>query len=83
MKSAAHQQISRGLSPLCGSCAWSAPKGNRGKVRFMGLMNKLVKFGIAKKALDQAQKPENQQKAKDLLTQVSAKLKNRKGPASN
>ena len=32
----------------------------------MGLLSKLVKSGAAKKAMDEARKPQNQQKLKDL-----------------
>ncbi len=36
----------------------------------MGLINGLVKAGIAKKLLDEARKPQNQAKAKQLLAQL-------------
>ncbi|MCW2606666.1 MAG: hypothetical protein JWO60_1359 [Frankiales bacterium] len=39
----------------------------------MGLMSGLVKAGLAKKLLEQAQKPENQARAKDLLRKVKSK----------
>jgi hypothetical protein len=39
----------------------------------MGIMSKLAKLGIAKKAVDEARKPENQRKAKEML----AKARNR------
>ena len=38
----------------------------------MGLMSKVVKIGIAKKVYDEARKPENQQKARDLYAQFQA-----------
>ena len=38
----------------------------------MGLFSGLVKAGLAKKVIDEARKPQNQQKAKDLLAQVDA-----------
>lgn len=41
----------------------------------MGLFSNLAKAGIAKKALDEARKPENQQKLKGLV----AKARNRGG----
>lgn len=39
----------------------------------MGLLNKLVKAGVAKKLFDEARKPENQRKAKELYRQFKAK----------
>ena len=39
----------------------------------MGLLSGLAKAGLAKKLVDEARKPQNQQKAKDLLAQVRAK----------
>ena len=39
----------------------------------MGLLSGLAKAGLAKKLIDEARKPQNQQKAKDLLAQVKAK----------
>ena len=39
----------------------------------MGLLSGLAKAGVAKKLIDEARKPQNQQKAKDLLAQVRAK----------
>jgi len=39
----------------------------------MGIMSKLTKAGVAKKALDEARKPQNQQKLKGL----AAKVRNR------
>lgn len=41
----------------------------------MGILSKLAKTGVAKKALDEARKPQNQQKLKDL----AAKARNRGG----
>lgn len=41
----------------------------------MGLLSGLVKAGLAKKVLEQAQKPENQARAKQLLRQVTSKGK--------
>ncbi len=43
----------------------------------MGLLSGLLKAGVAKKVLEQAQKPENQAKAKQLLRQVTSKNKGR------
>lgn len=37
----------------------------------MGLLSKLTKSGVAKKAMDEARKPENQQKLKDLAAKRS------------
>ena len=39
----------------------------------MGLINGLVKAGIAKKVIDEARKPHNQRKIKDALSGMSAK----------
>ena len=39
----------------------------------MGLINGLVKAGIAKKVFDEARKPQNQAKAKQLLAQLQSK----------
>ena len=39
----------------------------------MGLLNGLVKAGIAKKVFDEARKPHNQAKAKRLIAQLQAK----------
>ncbi|MCW2778159.1 MAG: hypothetical protein JWN17_1884 [Frankiales bacterium] len=39
----------------------------------MGLLNGLVKAGLAKKVLEQAQKPENQARAKELFRKMTAK----------
>ncbi len=39
----------------------------------MGLINGLVKAGIAKKVFDEARKPHNQAKAKQLFAQLTKK----------
>lgn len=39
----------------------------------MSIVSKLAKSGAAKKLIDQAKKPENQAKAKDLLNKVRDK----------
>ncbi len=39
----------------------------------MGLLSGLVKAGIAKKVVDEARKPHNQAKAKQLLAQLQNK----------
>lgn len=39
----------------------------------MGLISGMLKAGIAKKAYEAAQKPENQRKVKDLLGRVRSK----------
>ncbi len=44
----------------------------------MGLLNGLVKAGIAKKVFDEARKPQNQAKAKLLFAQLQAKGKPRR-----
>ena len=41
----------------------------------MGLLSGLLKAGIAKKVYDEARKPQNQAKAKELLAQLRAKRK--------
>ena len=43
----------------------------------MGLLNGLVKAGIAKKLFDEARKPQNQAKAKQLLAQLQNSKKRR------
>ena len=37
----------------------------------MGFLSKLTKAGVAKKAIDEARKPQNQQKLKDLAAKRS------------
>ena len=39
----------------------------------MGLINGLIKAGIAKKVIDEARKPQNQAKAKQLIAQLQSK----------
>ena len=39
----------------------------------MGLINGLVKAGIAKKVFDEARKPQNQAKAKELFAKLQSK----------
>lgn len=39
----------------------------------MGILNGLVKAGVAKKIFDEARKPENQAKAKELFQQLRSK----------
>jgi len=41
----------------------------------MGLVSGLVKAGIAKKLFDEARKPQNQAKAKQLFAQASARMR--------
>ena len=41
----------------------------------MGILSKLTKAGVAKKAMDEARKPQNQAKLKGL----AAKLQNKRG----
>ncbi len=43
----------------------------------MGMLSGLVKAGVAKKVLEEASKPQNQEKAKSLLRQVTSKRKKR------
>jgi hypothetical protein len=39
----------------------------------MSIVSKLAKAGVAKKLVEQARKPENQAKAKDLMNKVKDK----------
>ena len=39
----------------------------------MGLLSGLLKAGVAKKLLDEARKPHNQEKARQLLQQMRSK----------
>ena len=39
----------------------------------MGLVSGLITAGVAKKVLDQARRPENQQRARELFAQVRSK----------
>ncbi len=41
----------------------------------MGLLGKLTKAGVAKKAVDEARKPQNQRKIKDLVSNITGKKK--------
>ena len=43
----------------------------------MGLLSGLVKAGIAKKVVDEARKPQNQAKARQLLAQLQSRGKRR------
>ncbi len=43
----------------------------------MGFLGKIIKAGIAQRVIDEARKPQNQQKAKDLFAQVKNKSKKR------
>ncbi len=43
----------------------------------MGLLSGLVKAGIAKKVVDEARKPQNQARARQLLAQLQNKGKRR------
>lgn len=64
-------------APDCGSGrppAYSADTTDDGSDGHdMGILSKLTKLGIAKKAVDEARKPENQRRAKEML----AKARNR------
>ena len=44
----------------------------------MGLMSKAVKLGIAKKLYDEARKPENQQKARELYERFQSSRRKRR-----
>ncbi|WP_202613732.1 hypothetical protein [Ornithinimicrobium cerasi] len=44
----------------------------------MGIFSGLVKVGLAKKVIDEARKPENQRKIKDVV----AKARNRRSPGT-
>ena len=39
----------------------------------MGIMSKLAKAGVAKKVVDQARKPQNQQKLKGLMSKARSR----------
>ena len=39
----------------------------------MGILSKLTKAGLAKKAMDEARKPQNQRKIKDAISSFSKK----------
>ena len=39
----------------------------------MALMRNLAKLGLAKKVIDEARKPENQQKVKNMIASAKAK----------
>ncbi len=39
----------------------------------MGLFSKAIKAGIAKKAIDEARKPHNQRKIKELISSLSSR----------
>lgn len=39
----------------------------------MGLLSKIAKGGVAKKVIDEARKPQNQQKIKDAVSKFSDK----------
>ncbi len=47
----------------------------------MGLINGLVKAGIAKKIFDEARKPQNQAKAKELFAKLTDKGGAKRTPA--
>lgn len=47
----------------------------------MGLIGKLTKAGIAKKAVDEARKPRNQAKLKRLFSKLTNKGDRRRQPA--
>jgi hypothetical protein len=42
----------------------------------MGLFSKLAKAGIAKRIVDEARKPENQRKVKDLVAKARSRRAN-------
>jgi hypothetical protein len=44
----------------------------------VGLINGLIKAGIAKKVIDEARKPQNQAKAKQLIAQLQARSAGKK-----
>ncbi|MGY2001743.1 hypothetical protein [Blastococcus sp. SYSU DS1024] len=43
----------------------------------MGIMSKIAKGGMAKKVMDEARKPQNQQKIKDAVSNFTGKGKNK------
>ena len=46
----------------------------------MSLMNKLMKYGVATKAINEARKPQNQDKAKNLVKNLVDRRKNKPTP---
>lgn len=46
----------------------------------MGLLSGMLKAGIAKKVFDEARKPHNQAKARELLRSVTSKGQRKGGP---
>ena len=44
----------------------------------MGLLNGLVKAGLAKKLVDEARKPQNQARAKQLISSLQARSAGKK-----
>lgn len=49
-----------------------------GNLQGMGLINKAVKLGIAKKIYDEARKPENQRKAREAWAKFQAGRKQKR-----
>lgn len=43
----------------------------------MGILSKVAKAGLAKKAYDEARKPENQAKMREAMAAARAKMKSR------
>ncbi len=41
----------------------------------MGFLGKMIKAGIAQRVINEARKPQNQQKAKELFAQIKNKSK--------
>ena len=45
----------------------------------MSLLGKLTKFGLAKKALDEVRKPENQERIRRMAASVAARTRGKTG----
>lgn len=48
-------------------------------MEFMGLLSKVMKAGVAKKAYDEARKPENQRRAKEFVASMRDKRRSSGG----
>lgn len=53
-----------------------------GHTRYMGFLGKALKAGVAKKAVDAARKPENQERVKALVAKAKARRRRGQPPAS-
>ncbi|HLZ38825.1 MAG TPA: hypothetical protein VKP64_13965 [Mycobacteriales bacterium] len=68
------------ISPTTGR---DRPKDPDDEERMVSLWSKAMKLGIAKKVVDEARKPENQQRIKDMVASAKTKAqsKRRRSPA--